>query len=308
MGQDATFQRGAYLSRTAYEPIRTASAGWHFHALHGVNVEFGIFSSYIAMESYLTEENWNYLHPFVSDFTPYYFSGSRTQIYTSQHFKIELWIVNGWQTFGQWEEARSGGYLWNWRPTEHFSVSNTVYMGQDAPLDSKAFRAYTDNYAMLQYFKSGGFVRSAAVAVVMDFGYDYRSGGVPDGVRTGESLSHRMEFEGDFAWTLRGDYYYDESQGVVTAFPITSPYLRPFQNQAFSGGGITTTLDYWPSPWTVFRLEYMHRAANIPFFSGHGGITGPGGIQPASPILAGGFTPDLQKSDDRIVANVTLRL
>jgi hypothetical protein len=57
MGQDTTFARGAYLSRTAYQAIRTAQAGWHFHALHGVNVEVGIFPSYVAMESYLPEEN-----------------------------------------------------------------------------------------------------------------------------------------------------------------------------------------------------------------------------------------------------------
>lgn len=308
MGQDSTFSRGAYLSPTAYEPIRTASAGWHFHWLHGVNVEVGIFSSYIAMESYLPEENWNYLHPFVSDFTPYYFSGSRTQIYTSQHFKLELWIVNGWETFGQWSEGRSGGYLWNWRPSDRFSLSNTVYLGQDAPLDDKAFRGYTDNYAEYQYYRNpSGFIRSGAVAVVGDFGYDYRSVG-RDGVRAGGSVTHRLEFHNDFMWTLRGDYYYDQSQGVVTQFPVGSYYVRPDQNVPFSGGGITTTFDYWPSPWIVLRLEYMHRQSNIPFFSGHGGITGPNGVQPTSAAAAAGFTPDLQKFDDRAVANVTLRL
>jgi hypothetical protein len=309
MGQDSTFTRGAYLSRTAYEPIRTAQAGWHFHWLHGVNVEFGIFPSYIAMESYLPEENWNYLHPFVSDFTPYYFSGSRTQMYFSDRFKLELWVVNGWQTFGEWNDGRSGGYLWNWRPSDRFSLSSTVYLGQDAPNDPKSFRAYTDNYAQYQYFRrSSGAVRSGAIAIVGDAGYDYRSGGARDGVRYGGSLSHRVEFKGDMAFTLRADYYYDQSQGLVTAFPITSPFTRPFQDGSFRGGGLTTTFDYWPSPWIVFRLEYMHRESNIPFFSGHGGITGPQGVQPTSPAGAVGFTPDLRKNDDRAVANVTLRL
>ena len=28
----------------------------------------------------MPQENWNYTHPFVSDFTPYYFAGSRTQM------------------------------------------------------------------------------------------------------------------------------------------------------------------------------------------------------------------------------------
>ena len=144
--------------------------------------------------------------------------------------------------------------------------------------------------------------------VVGDLGYDYRSGGVRDGVRAGGSFSHRLELEGDLAWTLRGDYYYDESQAVVTGFPIGSPYVRPNPDRAFAGGGLTTTFDYWPSAWTLLRLEYMHRGANIPFFSGHGGITGPGGVAPVSPAAAAAFTPDLRRSDDRVVVNVTLRL
>lgn len=309
MGQDTTFARGSYLSRTAYQPIRTAQAGWHFHWLHGVNIELGIFPSYVAMESYLPAENWNYLHPFVSDFTPYYFSGSRTQIYLTQKLKLELWVVNGWQTFGSWQEGRAGGFLWNWRPSERLSIATAEYAGQEVPLDSKSSRWYSDNYALYQYYKSSsGLVRSVAAAAVVDVGYQYRSGGERDGFLTGESLSNRVEFKGDVMLTVRGDYYYDRGQSLVTAFPVASSYIRPFQDRPFSGGGFTTTLDYWPSPWTVFRLEYMHRAANIPFFSGHGGITGPAGIQPTTPAEAAGFTPDLRKSDDRIVVNVTLRL
>ena len=81
----------------------------------------------------------------------------------------------------------------------------------------------------------------------------------------------------------------------------------------FLGGGFTTTLDYLPSPWVLTRIEYSHRGTNVPFFSGPGGITGNGGPdgQVATPGATGAvipFQPDLVKSDDRIIANVTLRL
>jgi hypothetical protein len=72
--------------------------------------------------------------------------------------------------------------------------------------------------------------------------------------------------------------------------------------------GMTATLDYWPSPWLVTRLEYSHRIANQPLFSGPGGITGPGGVLPATPAAAASFTPDLRYTDDRVLLNVTLRL
>jgi hypothetical protein len=307
-GQDRTLSRGAYLTKAAFLPIRTASAGWHFHWLHGVNTEFGIFPSHIGMESYIPQENWNYLHPFVSDFTPYYFSGSRTQIYPSRNFKFELWVVNGWQTFGQWHEGRAGGYLWNWRPTDRFSLTNTLYVGQEAPFDSNSFRWYTDNYAQIQYYRdAGGFVRSLALCLVADLGHEHRGDGAPDGFMTGYSITNRVEVAGGFAFTLRGDIYYDQSQALVTSFPVDSPYVRPQQDKAFLGGGITTTLDYWPSPWLLARLEYMHREANIPLFSGRGGITGPDGVPPTDPASSA-FRPDLKKHDNRVVANVTLRL
>ena len=65
-----------------------------------------------------------------SDATPYYFFGLRSQVYFPRRFKLELWLVNGWQTFGQWQEGRAGGFLWNWRPSERFSLSSTVYGGR----------------------------------------------------------------------------------------------------------------------------------------------------------------------------------
>ena len=70
-------------------------------------------------------------------------------------------------------------------------------------------------------------------------------------------------------------------------------------------GGFSITNDFQPSPWVLFRLEYSHRASNQPYFAGHGGITGPGGIQ--APLVPT-FQPDLEKSDDRLIVNATLRL
>jgi hypothetical protein len=71
---------------------------------------------------------------------------------------------------------------------------------------------------------------------------------------------------------------------------------------------MATTLDYWPSPWLLTRLEFSHRIANQPYFSGSGGITGPNGELPVNAAAAATFTPDLRYSDNRIVFNVTLRL
>jgi hypothetical protein len=304
-GQDASTLRGQFLTLRTFAPVQQAAVGWHFHALHGVNLEGGIFPSYFALESYLPQENWNYMHPFVSDFTPYYFAGVRNQWYVAQNAKIELWLVNGWQTFGQWHETRAGGYQFNIRPSERVSINHSTYAGKDQQLDPHAVRFYTDNFIQWQWLK-GGQVKSSAVALVGDVGWEHRSTR-ESGLMAGGSLSSRTELDDRWAVCLRADLFYDKTQALVTQLPLGSPYQLP-EHGEFLGGGLTATIDLSPSPWLLLRLEYMHRWSNIPYFSGPGGITGPGGVAPVTPAEAASFTPDLRKSDDRIAANATLRL
>jgi len=304
-GQDASTQRGQFLTLRTFAPVQQAAVGWHFHALHGVNLEAGIFPSYFALESYVPQENWNYLHPFVSDFTPYYFAGIRNQWFVAQNTKVELWLVNGWQTFGQWHETRAGGYQLNTRPSERLSINHSTYVGKDQPLDPNAVRYYSDNFVQWQWLK-GGPVKSAALALVADIGFEHRSLRA-SGLMVGGSISSRVEVDARWAFCLRGDVFHDQTQALVTQLPLGSPFQLPDQG-AFLGGGVTATLDFSPSPWLLLRLEYMHRWANVPYFSGPGGITGPGGVPPVDAAAAASFKPDLRKTDDRMVVNATLRL
>lgn len=305
-GQDASTQRGQFLTPRTFAPVQQAAAGWHFHALHGVNVEGGIFPSYFALESYLPQENWNYTHPFVSDFTPYYFAGIRNQIFVAQHAKVELWLVNGWQTFGQWHETRAGGYQLNLRPSERVSINHSTYIGKDQPLDPHAVRFYNDNVIQWQWLK-GGAVKSSALAIVGDLGWEHRSARASGGM-AGGSISDRVEFTDKWAACLRLDAFYDATQALVAQLPLGSAYALPGKG-AFLAGGLAATVDFLPSPWLLLRLEYAHRLANLPYFSGPGGITGPGGQPPAAgDPAAAAFAPDLRRSDDRVVANATLRL
>jgi hypothetical protein len=306
-GQDTTTDRGFFLTNRLLQNIEQAAAGWHFHALHGVNAEMGIFPSYIGLESYLPEENWSYTHAFVADATPYYFFGLRAQIFPSQRLKVELWVVNGWQTFGEWHEAKSGGYLWNWRPNGWLSLVNAGYAGQEVEGDPGSLRLYTDNDIQARYYaKDHGFLRSLAFSLVGDVGYEHRTN-APSGPMVGTSLAHRFAWTDQWKSTLRVDLFYDETQAISPKLPVGSAYPWKGTNP-FLAGGFTGTLDFWPSVWLLTRLEYAHRLANQPLFSGPGGITGPNGEPPTSAAAAATFTPDLRRTDDRILFNVTLRL
>ena len=57
---DASPARGQWQLDNAYRSISEAYGGYHFNALHGINVDAGIFMSYIGLFSYYQFDNWAY--------------------------------------------------------------------------------------------------------------------------------------------------------------------------------------------------------------------------------------------------------
>ena len=55
-----------------------------------------------------------------------------------------------------------------------------------------------------------------------------------------------------------------------------------------------------PSQYITFRWEYNYRAANVPYFSGSGGVTPPGGNTGTPGSFVPGFVPDLRKFENRM--------
>ena len=49
--------------------------------LHGINIDAGIFMSYIGLFSYYNFDNWAYQPSYVSSNTPWFFKGLRIQIF-----------------------------------------------------------------------------------------------------------------------------------------------------------------------------------------------------------------------------------
>ena len=76
---DGSVYRGRNNNINNLKYFREGAAGYHFNKWYGVNVEMGIFMSYIGLESYTTQENWNYQRSMVCELTPFYFSGPSYQ-------------------------------------------------------------------------------------------------------------------------------------------------------------------------------------------------------------------------------------
>ena len=129
---DASPARGQWNLDTAYRYISEAYGGYHFNALHGINVDAGIFMSYIGLFSYYNFDNWAYQPSYVSSNTPWFFNGMRVQIFPTDKLKIEPWFINGWQSYGKFNNRPGVGGQILWRPNGWLSISrNNTALGTD---------------------------------------------------------------------------------------------------------------------------------------------------------------------------------
>jgi hypothetical protein len=84
---DASSAVGQWDLQNAYRYFSEANAGYHFDVNHGLNVDLGVFVSYIGLFSYYNFDNWTYQPSFVSSNTPWFFNGLRVQWWPTQHLK-----------------------------------------------------------------------------------------------------------------------------------------------------------------------------------------------------------------------------
>jgi hypothetical protein len=76
---DGSPNRGQWDLADAYKYISEGWGGYHWDVNHGLNVDAGIFVSYIGLFSYYNFDNWTYQPSFVSSNTPWFFNGLRIQ-------------------------------------------------------------------------------------------------------------------------------------------------------------------------------------------------------------------------------------
>ena len=64
---DFSTTRGQFDLSNAYRYFSEAYAGYHWDTWHGINLDAGIFMSYVGLFSYYNCENWAYQPSFTSD-------------------------------------------------------------------------------------------------------------------------------------------------------------------------------------------------------------------------------------------------
>jgi hypothetical protein len=315
---DPSSLRGQWNLADAYRYISEAYGGYHFDKLHGIDVDAGIFMSYIGLFSFYNFDNWAYQPSYVSSNTPWFFNGVRVQIFPSEKLKIEPWLVNGWQSYGKFNSRPGIGVQILYRPTKWLSVHMNQYaLGADTPLNPGRIRYHSDNSVQVKYYdRPQSPISKMAFSFTGDVGCEH-GGGVsctgnsqqgPKQSFVGYMLYNRFWFDGDrYALTIGGGQMNNAGRYLVLLPPINgatatsgTPYFTQNPGDPFKAWDASGTFDYMPSQYITFRWEYDHRAANVPYFTGKGGITPVGGNTGEPGSFVAGFTPDLRRSENRL--------
>jgi hypothetical protein len=172
---DPSYSKGQWNIGDADRYLAEAYGGYHINALNGINVDAGIFLSYIGLFSYYNFDNWAYQPSYVSSNTPWFFEGVRIQIFPTPHFKIEPWIINGWQSYGSSNARKGLGGQIKWTPRPWINlISNNYGLGHDDLYIQNRGRIHTDNSVEIKYYdKPGQTLDKMAFSFTGDLGCEF---------------------------------------------------------------------------------------------------------------------------------------
>jgi hypothetical protein len=300
---------GQWNLEDAYKYVSEAWGGYSFNVNHGLNIDAGIFVSYIGLFASYNFDNWAYQPSYVSSNTPWFFNGIRIQWFPTNKFKIEPWIINGWQSYGKFNSRMGLGGQILYSPTEWLSlVFNNYGMGTDTLNDPGVSRIHADYSYLVRYFhrsESPG-ISTMAFSITTDLGCEYGGGAscyknTANGLKTsfaGWMAYNRMWWAKDHhAITIGGGTMNNPGRYLTLLPPINnadavtgSPYFTENFGQPAKMWDGTITYQWMPKQWITWWAEAGYRHSDIPYWTGRDGITPPGGntSSPASYVCSNG--------------------
>lgn len=325
--------RGQYDLANVYRYLSEAYAGYHINKWYGINIDVGLFMSYIGLNSFYQAENWEYQASFTSDNTPWFFNGMRIQIFPTKNLKIEPWIINGWQSYGKFNSMPGlGGSVTYMTDNSNLKLISNNYFGSDAAGIPERKRFHSDNSVLVRYYNQPMHkgITKMAFSFTGDIGFE-KGGGVngfdnsdpanPAQYFLSAMLYHRIWFaKNKWAWTVGGGTMKNPGRYLVLyptgqASPLPNPNnptqtagAFPFSanpGDPFEGWDASTNIDYMPNQNILFRMEFVHRASSVPYFAGAGGVTSQTGY--TTTALDPNWRPDLVKSESKVIFAMLVR-
>jgi hypothetical protein len=228
---DGSYNKGQWNLNDADRYLSEAYGGYHINWMKGMNIDAGIFMSYVGLFSYYNFDNWAYQPSYVSSNTPWFFQGIRIQMFPTHHLKIEPWIINGWQSYASANTRKGLGGQIKYTPFPWLNIiSNNYGLGHDDLYIPNRSRIHTDNSIELKYYdKPGKMLDKMALSFTGDMGCEFGGGvscytnkaGGPKQSFIGYMVYNRMWFHKDmFGLTIGGGQINNPGRYLVLVPPI----------------------------------------------------------------------------------------
>ncbi len=224
---DPSYAKGQWTLNEADRQLSEAYGGYHIDALHGINIDAGIFLSYIGLFSYYNFDNWAYQPSYVSSNTPWFFEGLRVQIFPTAHLKIEPWIINGWQSYASANSRKGLGGQIKYTPRPWVNIiSNNYGLGHDDLYLPNRGRLHTDNSLEIKYYDHPeNTIDKMAFSFTGDVGCEFGNGvscygdkaGGPKQSFLGFMLYDRTWFKEGLVWADAGRWQNQQSRPLPGA-------------------------------------------------------------------------------------------
>jgi hypothetical protein len=238
----------------------------------GLTVQAGLFNSFIGYDSLYAKDNFSYTRPWGGDYTPYLMFGINASYSFNDRWTGSAFIINEYFHLTNTNNQPSYGAQLTYKPSEQWTVKETLYYGPDQSNTSWQFwRLFSDSIVEWRRHP-------------MTIAFEYQIGteematpGTPRVFWTAAQLPVHWIINGPWSATIRPELYWDRNGRLTGA----QQFIQ----------AITTTLEYkLPYLWTntIARLEYRYDESRGPrggFYKGGEVTPGVIGLTPAQHLL-----------------------
>lgn len=195
---------GESKSPPLVEDIQEATVG--YRVTDKLWIDAGIMFSYLGLESWISKNNWTYLHSMESDFSPYYQSGVRATYQWSGELSTQLNVMNGWQNIYATSESKALGVQVAYLPKSGYTLTYSNFWNTQP---GSLSRFYNNLILMTP------ITRQLKLAFVYDLGIQARPANAGNSVWQSETVEARCQFSSVYAMAVRGEYFQDPDQVIV---------------------------------------------------------------------------------------------
>jgi len=215
-------------------------------------LDVGIFASHIGNESAFSITNPTLTRSIMAENTPYYQTGAKLTYDAGKKWLFSLLLLNGWQNIQETPDNNNKPVCTQilYRPNDKTEFNYSTFIGNEKPDSAKQWRYFN------HFYFTSHFSKKIYLSAAFDYGIQqkYRDKTHYD-KWYGASIILKYKFTRIFSTSLRGEYYSDPSQVIVTT-------NVPYGTRVF---GSSLNIDFSPYKGSLIRLEgkYYNAQDNI---------------------------------------------